>query len=103
MTYSDPFLALADPTRRALFEALAEGSSPVAPLAARFPVSRPAVSQHLKVLSEAGLVTVRAEGTRRVYAIRPEGLAELHRWLDRFWGDVLIRFEDEIRNPKEPR
>lgn len=101
MAYHDSLQALADPTRRAVFEVLAAGPSPVSQIAARLPVSRPAVSQHLKVLSAAGLVTMRTQGTRRIYAVRPEGLADLRRWLDQFWGDVMARFEDEIHNLKE--
>ena len=86
--------ALADPTRRAVFEALAAAPAPVGVLAAQLPVSRPAVSQHLKVLSDAGLVSVQAEGTRRIYAVRREGLAELRAYLDRFWDTALAGFAE---------
>lgn len=103
MTYTDSLAALADPTRRAVFESLRDGPLPVGALASRLPVSRPAVSQHLRVLSDAGLVTMQAQGTRRLYAIRPEGLAELRAWLDGFWSDALTRFAQEIRNPKAPQ
>ncbi len=85
--------ALADPTRRAVFERLARGPRSVAVIAEGMPVSRPAVSQHLKVLKEAGLVTDRAEGARRVYQIDPAGLGAIRAWLDRFWGVALIAFQ----------
>jgi len=77
--------ALADPTRRAVFERLRDGPASVGVIAAALPVSRPAVSQHLKALKDAGLVVDRAEGARRVYCIDPDGLGELRRWLDQFW------------------
>ncbi len=96
MAYELAFSALADPTRRQVFEVLASKPQAVGEIAAELPVSRPAVSQHLKVLSEAGLVTSRAEGTRRIYAVRPEGLAELRDWLDRYWSDVMSSFADEV-------
>lgn len=96
MTYNDSLQALADPTRRKVFEALAAGPSPVGAIAERLPVSRPAVSQHLKVLSDAGLVQCQQVGTRRIYAVRPEGLTELRAWLDQVWGDVLDSFAHEI-------
>ena len=96
MTYADSFAALADPTRRHLFEMLAAEPMPVGALADRLPVSRPAVSQHLRVLTDAGLVTVRPEGTRRIYAARREGLAELRAWVDRYWDEVLASFHQEV-------
>lgn len=96
--------ALADPTRRQVFEALRTGPQSVGALAAQLPVSRPAVSQHLKVLTEAGLVSVTADGTRRIYAIQPDGLNELRAWLDSFWTDVLAAFATEIAlNPEDPQ
>lgn len=85
--------ALGDPTRRRIFELLADEPSSVAHLAARLPVSRPAVSQHLRVLKEAHLVNDRAEGTKRVYSVHAAGLADLYRYLDRFWDDALVRFK----------
>lgn len=87
--------ALADPTRRRVFERLRSGPKPVGQLARGLPVSRPAVSQHLKVLKEAGLVTDHAEGSARIYAIDPKGLAQLRRWLDQFWDDALVSFKAE--------
>jgi DNA-binding transcriptional ArsR family regulator len=86
--------ALADPTRRRIFEALRNGPVSVGALADRVPVSRPAVSQHLKVLREAGLVREEREGTRRNYRADPEGLRDLRRWLDGMWGDVLGAFKE---------
>ncbi len=86
--------ALADPTRRQVFESLRRGPRSVGELATRLPVSRPAVSQHLKVLKEAGLVTHKAEGTRRVYQIDPQGLGPLRQWLDQFWTDALKAFAE---------
>lgn len=97
MTYADSIAALADPTRRKIFESLAQGPLPVGALAERLPVSRPAVSQHLRVLSEAGLVHMRAQGTRHIYSMRPEGLAELRAWLDGFWDDVLAAYGAEFQ------
>ena len=88
-----------------MFERLRAGPQSVGALARGLPVSRPAVSQHLKVLKAAGLVTDRAEGARRVYYIDPDGLGELRRWLDQFWDDALEAFrrEAEALNAKETR
>ena len=88
--------ALADPTRRRVFERLREGPRAVAEVARGLPVSRPAVSQHLKVLKEAGLVADRPEGTRRVYYIDPQGLGALRKWLDQFWDEALAAFQAEV-------
>ena len=93
---SQAFAALADPTRREIFERLAGAPSAVGELANELPVSRPAVSQHLKVLKDAGLVVDRAIGTRRVYEIDPNGLGELRAWLDKFWGEALEAFKAEV-------
>jgi len=95
MSYGDALAALADPTRRRVFERLRSGPQPVGVIAAGMPVSRPAVSQHLKVLKEAGLVGDRAEGTRRVYYIDPHRLGALRAWLDGFWDDALAAFQSE--------
>jgi DNA-binding transcriptional ArsR family regulator len=101
MAYEKAFAALADPSRRRVFERLGVGPMSVGALAQGMPVSRPAVSQHLKVLKEAGLVTDRAEGTRRVYSIDPHGLAALRSWLDQFWDEALAAFQAEAeRKPK---
>jgi DNA-binding transcriptional ArsR family regulator len=85
MIFSDAFLAIADPNRRHLLEELRRGPKTVNELAAGLPVSRPAVSQHLKVLLEAGLVHAKAEGTRRVYTVSNAGFLKLNIWLDQFW------------------
>jgi DNA-binding transcriptional ArsR family regulator len=87
------FAALADPTRRSIFERLGKRPMSVAALSKGLPVSRPAVSQHLKVLKEAKLVTDHAEGTRRIYQIDPHGLGAIRQWLDRFWDDSLQAFK----------
>jgi DNA-binding transcriptional ArsR family regulator len=86
-----------------VFEKLRSGPQSVAVVAAGLPVSRPAVSQHLKALKEAGLVTDRPEGTRRVYYIDPDGLGELRRWLDQFWDHALEAFKQEVESSKSPR
>jgi DNA-binding transcriptional ArsR family regulator len=96
MTYETALAALADPTRRRVFERLRSGPKPVGTIAAGLPVSRPAVSQHLKVLRNAGLVDDRAEGTRRVYFIDPRGLGALRAWLDQFWNQSLAAFQAEV-------
>jgi DNA-binding transcriptional ArsR family regulator len=85
--------ALGDPTRRAVFEVLAIGPHPVWEIASGLPVSRPAVSQHLRVLKEAGLVRDRRDGTRRVYSVDPSGLAALRDYLERYWDSALDAFE----------
>jgi DNA-binding transcriptional ArsR family regulator len=87
--------ALGDPTRRQIFERLAEAPSSVGALAARLPVSRPAVSQHLRVLKHAGLVRDHRDGTRRIYALAPEGLAELRSYFEQFWTQSLDSFKTE--------
>jgi DNA-binding transcriptional ArsR family regulator len=93
MAYGESLAALADPTRRSVFERLAERPRSVGEMAAELPVSRPAVSQHLKVLKEAGLVAERRNGTRRYYSVRPDGLAELRRYVERFWEEALSSFK----------
>jgi DNA-binding transcriptional ArsR family regulator len=85
--------ALGDPTRRQIFDSLKAGPRSVGELAEGLPVSRPAVSQHLRVLREAGLVTERRNGTRRLYRVDTDGLAEVRDYLDSFWTDVLAAFE----------
>jgi DNA-binding transcriptional ArsR family regulator len=92
-TYGLALGALADPTRRAIFEHLAERPSAVGELADRLPVTRPAVSQHLKVLKDAGLVTDRRDGSRRIYRLDPTGIGQLRDYLDRFWGTALTAFK----------
>jgi DNA-binding transcriptional ArsR family regulator len=102
MAYAEVLEALADPTRREIFEKLRTGESPVGLLAEGMPVSRPAVSQHLKVLKEAGLVTERKDGTRRYYSVDRNGLADLRDYLEEFWEDVLANFAVHLeRQPKK--
>jgi DNA-binding transcriptional ArsR family regulator len=84
--------ALADPTRRQVFERLLPGPLAVHQIAEGMPVTRPAVSQHLRVLVDAGLLTVRSQGTRRVYAVSPEGMGSLRSWMDEFWSRALEGF-----------
>jgi DNA-binding transcriptional ArsR family regulator len=90
----DGLTALADPTRRAIFERIAQRPSAVGELASQLPVSRPAVSQHLKVLKEAGLVRDRAVGTRRIYQLDPIGIDGLRQYLDQFWSRSLLAFKE---------
>jgi DNA-binding transcriptional ArsR family regulator len=89
----DGFTALSDSTRRAIFERIALAPSAVGELAAGLPVSRPAVSQHLKVLKGAGLVSDRAEGARRIYRLDPDGVGAMRAYLDRFWSQSLAAFK----------
>ena len=98
MAYGSALAALADPTRRRVFERLRSGPKSVGRIARGLPVSRPAVSQHLKVLKEAGLVADQPEGTRRVYYIDPHGLGALRRWLDQFWDEALAAFQAEAES-----
>jgi DNA-binding transcriptional ArsR family regulator len=92
----DGWAALADPTRRTIFELVAARPRAVRELAEVLPVTRPAVSQHLKLLKSAGLVLDRAEGTRRIYRADPEGLRELRTQLDRFWNEALANFRQLV-------
>lgn len=94
-------MALSDPTRLAVLERLRAGPMSVSQLAAGMPVSRPAVSQHLKALKDAGLVSDEARGTARIYRIHAEGLRELRDWLDTFWDDALARFKDYAEGEKK--
>lgn len=96
MTYHIALAALADPTRRKVFESLRAGPLPVNVLAAGLAVSRPAVSQHLKALKDAGLVEQRSEGARRFYSVRHQALVELRNWLDSFWSDALASFKEKV-------
>jgi DNA-binding transcriptional ArsR family regulator len=90
----DSFSALADPTRRTIFERVAKKPAAVGALAKGLPVSRPAVSQHLRVLKEAGLVTEDPDGTRRIYRIDPRGIAAMREWLDSHWAVALDAFKE---------
>lgn len=107
MTYENALTALADPTRRVVFERLRKGPRAVGDIADGLPVSRPAVSQHLKVLKDARLVTVHREGRRQFYAIDTRGLAALRTYLDSFWSEALDAFkayaEKDVPRPRARR
>ena len=103
MAYAEVFTALADPTRRHILEALREQPKTVGELAAGQPVSRPAVSQHLKVLQSARLVTVQPQGNRRLYSIKRDGLDDLRTYLESFWSDVLSSYGAEIARRMTPK
>jgi DNA-binding transcriptional ArsR family regulator len=95
--------ALADPTRRAIFERIARRPSAVGELARDFPVSRPAVSQHLKVLKDAGLVRLRADGARRIYSLDPAGLGAARDYFEQFWRMSLDAFRDAANRSHQPK
>jgi DNA-binding transcriptional ArsR family regulator len=97
----DHWSALGDPTRRAIFERVAERPCAVGEIAGGLPVSRPAVSQHLKVLKEAGLVLDEPAGNRRIYRVNPDGLAELRADLDRFWRNALAAYKAIVEQPDQ--
>jgi DNA-binding transcriptional ArsR family regulator len=103
MAYAKALRCLGDPTRRRVFEKLRSGPQSVSVLARGLPVSRPAVSQHLRLLKAAGLVGDRPEGTRRVYYIDPAGLGELRRWLDQFWDEALAAFKSKLERASATR
>lgn len=102
MAYELAIQALADPTRRAIFERLRRGPHAVGELAEGLQVTRPAVSQHLKVLEGAGLVRARRQGTRRIYSVEVKGLKELRHYLDRLWDDVFASFQAEAEGAAAP-
>jgi DNA-binding transcriptional ArsR family regulator len=93
--------ALGDPTRRAIFERIAKGPLAVVDIARTLPVSRPAVSQHLKVLKDAGLVIDRPAGTRRIYQLDPDGIGALRAYLDQFWNQALTAFKAAVEEDPE--
>src|SRR5436190_16447547 len=97
----DGLSALADPTRRAIFERVAERPSAVGELATELPISRPAVSQHLKVLKDARLVIDQPDGTRRIYSVDPEGVDALRGYLDQFWSQALANFKRIVEQRNE--
>ena len=102
----DAFTALADDTRRQIVELLASGEQPAGALSARFPVSRPAISRHLRVLREAGLVSVQPRGTQRVYALRPAALVDVEQWLQQlraFWSQRLDALDTEVARGRRER
>ncbi|MFI5065306.1 MAG: ArsR/SmtB family transcription factor [Streptosporangiales bacterium] len=88
----DPFEALGDPHRRDILRLLSEGDKPVLQIAAALPISRPAVSRHLRLLKEAGMVSEHAQGTRRIYHLRDEGMQAIQAYLEGVWGDAARRF-----------
>lgn len=100
MTYINALTALSDPTRRAVFERLRRGPASVQQIADGLPVSRPAVSQHLKALREAGLVRDEARGTARIYSIHTPGLRALRDWIDSFWDEALDNFKTYAERKK---
>src|SRR5437773_1091293 len=100
MAYRTAMDALGDPTRRAIYEQLRRGPRAVGEIAGELPVSRPAVSQHLRVLKEARLVTERRDGTRRLYRLDPDGLGELRDYFDQFWTDALAAFKAEAERER---
>ncbi len=102
MTHEQALAALGDTTRRAIVEQLSDRPSAVGELAELLPVSRPAVSQHLKVLKDAGLVIDRREGTRRIYQLDPDGIRDLRDYLDRFWGQALTAFKARAEQGRKP-
>src|SRR5260221_5646390 len=102
MAYGNALAVLADPTRRKVFDRLRSGPRSVNVLAAGLPVSRPAVSQHLKALKDAGLVEERSEGAQRIYSLRLEGLMDLRNWLDSFWTEALEAFKAEAEKNQGP-
>lgn len=97
----DRWSALGDPTRRAIFERLAVSACAVGELAGGMPVSRPAVSQHLKILKSAGLVLDQPTGNRRIYRVNPDGLAELRAELDRYWQSTLLAYKAAVEEPEQ--
>jgi DNA-binding transcriptional ArsR family regulator len=98
---AEAFTALGDPTRRAIFESLATRPRAVGEIASELPVSRPAVSQHLKVLKGAGLVVDRPAGTRRIYAVDPDGIDALRAYLDQFWSNTLAAYKAVVEQPDQ--
>lgn len=102
MAYAQVLDALGEPTRREIFELLRDGPKAVGEIARHLPISRPAVSQHLRVLKEAGLVAGRRDGTRRVYSIDPSGLAEARAWLDAMWDRTLAAYKEAAEAPGGP-
>ena len=97
----DGLTALGDPTRRAVFELLGDGPRAVGEIASELPVTRPAVSQHLKVLKEAGLVIDRPDGTRRLYELNPDGIGALRAYFERFWTRALTSFKHRVERQEE--
>lgn len=95
--------AIAEPRRRRILELVRDRELPAGEIAAQFEVTRPAISQHIRVLKRAGLLDERRDGTRRLYRARPEGLAELRRFLDEFWGERLQLLKEEVERDQRER
>jgi DNA-binding transcriptional ArsR family regulator len=103
MAYGQALTALADPSRRTVFEKLWKSPASVGVLAATMSISRPSVSQHLKVLKDSGLVVDEAHGTRRIYRVDPRGLASLRAWLDQFWDEALVAFKADVERTQKKK
>src|ERR1700687_3186083 len=103
MGYQEVFEALGDETRRRVFEQLRGGPVAVGEIARALPVSRPAVSKHLRVLADAGLVRYQSAGTRNLYQVDPRGLGEVRTWLDGFWDEALRRFAEQVQRDRRTR
>jgi DNA-binding transcriptional ArsR family regulator len=99
---ADPFDALGDPTRREILRLLSEGDKPVHEIASTLPISRPAVSRHLRLLKDAGLVAERAEGNRRIYHLQGEGVQAVRDYLEGVWGEAVVRFRLLAENTAPP-
>jgi DNA-binding transcriptional ArsR family regulator len=99
----DPFEALGDPNRREILRLLSGGDKPVQEIAAALPISRPAVSRHLRLLKEAGMVAERPVGTRRIYHLQEQGMEAVQAYLERIWGDAAVRFRLVAENTKPKR
>ena len=102
-TDGDPFEALGDPTRREILRLLSAGDKAVHELAAALPISRPAVSRHLRLLKDAGMVVERAEGTRRIYRLQDEGAGAVQEYLEGVWGEAIVRFRLLAENTRPRR
>src|SRR5580692_6379563 len=102
MPSADPFDALGDPTRREILRLLSEGDKPVHEIASALPISRPAVSRHLRLLKDAGLVAEQARGTRRIYHLQEEGMRAVQAYLEGIWGEAAVRFRLLAENTEEP-
>ena len=103
MTATDPFAALGDPQRRAIVQTLAEKEQSVQQLANELPISRPAVSRHLRLLKDAGLVVDRPEGAKRIYRLDNKGADEVRSYMERMWGDAVARFRIATENTADSR
>ena len=101
MGYEDAIAALADPSRRAILDRLRQGALPVGVIAKDLPISRPAVSQHLRILTDAGLLVVRKDGNRRLYALSPGGAADLRTYIDSLWGNAFDAYLSQAKSTQK--